>query len=112
MLRALYSRTFRQAGRLQLQLRPIAVRTDRALVRSAVSTVNVIPGYDSRISANCGSSSQRQRDRDSAHRPWCNLLPWAVAATFLGQASCAGDDEGGLEDEVRFVRADGLLHTC
>ena len=109
MRRALYSRTFQQAGRLQLQLRPVAVRTEPALVRSAVSIANIIPEYDSRISANCGSSSQRQ---SSAHRPGCNLLPWAVAATFLGQASCAGNDDGGLEDEVRCVRADGLLHTC
>jgi hypothetical protein len=108
MLRAFYSRTLQQAGRLQLQLRSDAVRAEPALVRSAVTRGEIVPEYDSQYSTNSGTLSQRE---SSAHRPWGHLLPWAAAAISFGEASCAGDDDAELEEEVRSVRAVCLLQT-
>lgn len=114
MLRAFSSRTLQQAGRLQIFLRYDAVRAEPALARSADLIADSLAEYDSRTSTNRSTVGQRD---SSAQRPLGHLLPWAAAALLFGQASCAGDDDADLGEEVCSVRAECLyiperFHTC
>ena len=76
------------------------------MVRSAACTVAEAV-HDSQFSSSTDTSTLWQRE-NTAHSHWGHLLPLAVAAIFIGQASCAGDDDEDIDEEVRSVRAECL----